>query len=149
MARVNGTNPSAGARQDTFATRVFLNGAYMGVWDKRQGGALDSDDVTYYPGAMAKKVSLGGRQTTDNVTLQRLYDLQDDHDKLQLWFNAVGKGVVVVHQRPIDGDGNEYGHTITWSGKLKRAMPPEPDSEGTGAAMFEIEVSVAGAPTIT
>lgn len=147
MARTGGTNPTAGTRQDTFITRVFLNNAYMGVFDKRTGGALDSDDVTYYPGGMADRVSLGGRKTTDNVVLQRLYDLQDDHDKINTWFNAVGKGTVVIEQRPMDENENEYGKALIWIGKLKRVFVPEPDSEGTGAAMLEIEISVASSPT--
>src|SRR4051812_35214182 len=99
--RVNGRNPSAGMRQDTWILRVYLDSTYMGVWDKRTGGALDSDDVTYYPGGMDRRVSLGGRNTTDNIVLQRLYDREDDHAKIAQWLSRNGTGTVVVEQRPL------------------------------------------------
>lgn len=140
----------AGTRQDTFVlfcTLVFGGRAYdMGIWDKRTGGAADSDDVKYHPGAMAQQVSLGGRAINDNVTIQRLYDRIDDHDQIQLLINARGKGRWSVSQRPMDQEGNPYGKAITWIGTLKRVLVPEPDSESTSAAMIEIEVSVSGPP---
>jgi len=135
-----------GTRQDQFVVRVHLNGQNLGIWDKRSGGALDSDDVKYYPGGGQQPVSLGGKRTTDNVTLQRLYDLKDDHDKLQTLFNAAGKGKVTISQRPLDDDNHEYGKSIVWNGTLKRVLPPEPDGESTSAALVEIEVTIDGYP---
>jgi len=136
----------SGTRQDTFSVIVQLNGNTLGVWDKKTGGELDSDDIKYYPGAMAKVQSLGGRVTPGNLVLQRLYDRQDDHDKINTLFNAVGRGKVKVTQRPLDLDGNGYGKRIVWTGKLKRVNVPDADSEATAAALIEIEVSVDGAP---
>lgn len=143
----------AGTRQDTFVLYVTLEPGRgllsfdSGVWDKRSGGALDSDEVKYYPGRMQDQISLGGRRTTDNVVLSRLYDIHDDHDIIDIWLNAVGRGRVTVVQRPMDQDGNVYrGKALFWAGKLKRVFVPEVDSESTTAAMVEIEVSVAGIP---
>lgn len=138
----------SGTRQDTFVIRVKLMGNSLGVWDKKTGGELDSDSVSYYPGNMENRQSLGGRVVPGNLTLQRLYDRQDDHDKINTLLNAVGKGSVTVTQHPLDIDGHPYvSKSIVWNGKLKRVHIPDVDSEATGPALIEIEVEVSGAPT--
>jgi hypothetical protein len=126
---------------------VHLNGNSLGVWDKKTGGELDSDEVTYYPGGMVPRISLGGRVNPGNVTLQRIYDRFDDHDKINTLLHAVGRGTVIVSQRPLDIDGNPHpGKAIHWTGKLKRVQVPDVDSEATGAALIEIEVTIHGNP---
>jgi hypothetical protein len=137
---------SAPTRQDTFTVIVHLNGVSLGVWDKKSGGRLDSDEVKYYPGGMASPISLGGRVNPDDVTLQRNYDRKDDHDKIDTLYNAVGKGQVTVSQRPMDKDGNLYGRPIIWTGILKSIMVPDVDSEATGPALIEMVVAVQGTP---
>jgi len=138
----------AGTRQDTFVVRVSLNGVSLGIWDKKTGGALDSDDIKYYPGGMLPPIMLGGKKTTDNITLQRNYDRVDDHDKIGTLLGAVGSGVVDVSQRPMDPDGHEWpGKSVTWTGILKRVMVPDVDSESTTASLVEIEVTISGFPT--
>lgn len=135
-----------GTRQDTFIVRVTLDGQSLGVWDKKSGGELDSDTSSYRAGGMVKPQNLGGTKTTGNITLSRLYDLTDDHDKINTIFAAVGKGRVSVAQRPMDQDGNEYGKSIIVNGTLKRVSPPEVDSESSSAAMIEIEIQPEGYP---
>lgn len=135
-----------GFRQDTFAVTVHVNGKSFGYWDKKTGGDVDSDEVKYYPGAMADPLSLGGRVDPQNLTLSRLYGTED-HDSIQILFNLAGKGKAIVTQRPLDLDGNPYGKTITWNGKLKRVSSPDVDSTGTDASMIEIEVSVSNPPS--
>lgn len=142
----------AGTRQDTFVIFCSMitgpdGPKDLGIWDKRTGGAADSDDVKYYPGAMAPQKSLGGRAVNDNIVLMRNYDRIDDHDSIQFLLNAVGKGRIGASQRPINQEtGIAYGKAITWTGVLKRVLVPEPDSESTSAAMIEIEISVSGPP---
>ena len=136
----------SGTRQDTWIINVSVDKKPLGVWDKKSGGALDSDDIKYYPGGMVPPVSLGGKKTTDNVTLQRLYDRHDDHDKINTLFLAVGKGKVTISQKPMDPDGKPYGKSIQYDGTLKRVAVPDTDSESTSAALIEIEVGIAGYP---
>lgn len=140
---------NAGTRQDTFRVIVHLNGNSFGVWDKKSGGELDSDETRYSPGGMLPQISLGGRKQTGNVTLSRLYDRKDDHDRINTLFNAVGKGKVTISQRPMDPDGNAYGRPIIYNGTLKRVTVPDVDSESSTAAMIEIEVTVSGYPAAT
>jgi hypothetical protein len=136
---------NAGTRQDTFVLRVHLKGVPLGVWDKKTGGAIDSDDIKYYPGGMQPPIALGGKKTTDNITLQRNYDRHDDHDKINTILNAVG-GIITIAQRPMDPDGNEYGKTVTWAGRLKRVEVPDVDSESTTASLVTIEAVIDGYP---
>lgn len=138
--------PTDGSRQDQFAITLHVSGHDYGFWDKKTGGELDSDEVKYYPGATDQSVTLGGRVTPGNVTLQRLYDRVDDDPFIQLLFNAVGKGAATVTQRPLDKNGTPFGNRITWLGTLKRVLVPDVDSEATGAALLEVEITVAGSP---
>lgn len=136
-------------RQDTWSIIVKFRGNTIGFFDKKSGGAVDSEDTKYYPGDMADPISLGGRKTTDNVTLQRIYDGNDDHEIIGELMEGVGRANVTVTQRPKDPDGNSFGKRITYDGKLKRVLPPETDSESSSAALLEIEVAPIGTPSMT
>src|SRR6266545_3717588 len=138
-----------GTRQDTWQIRLQVDGtSHNGsVWDKKSGGELDSDEVKYNPGGMANPISLGGKRMTGNVTLQRLYDRADDHDRINELFNAVGRGKVTIGVQPMDPDGNVYGKTIHYHGILKRVSTPDVDSESNTAALVEIECTVGGYPS--
>jgi len=135
-----------GTRQDMFVVRLLVAGNSFGIWDKKTGGEFDSDEVKYYPGGMNDVVVLGGRTTPGNITLQRLYDRVDDHDRINTLLNGVGKYKCTVSQRPMDTDGNGYGKSVYWVGKLKRVLVPDVDSEATSAALIEVEISVEGKP---
>jgi hypothetical protein len=137
----------AGTRQDTWVIRVHLDGVPFGVWDKKDGGEVDSDDIKYYPGGMVPPIMLGGKVTTGNVTLQRLYDRIDDHGKINTLIQGAGRANITVSQRPMDPDGNEIGRSIVYTGKLKRVTPPATDSESTTAALYEIEATINGSPS--
>jgi len=140
-------------REDTAAIRVLVQHVGdtkytdTGIWDKRAGGELDSQETTYYPGAMADRISLGGRVIPGNNTLTRLFRGQRDQDTLGVMFAGVGKALVRVVEQPMDIDGNAYGQPITWNGTLKKVTPPARDSESTNAAMIEIEITTTGRPT--
>jgi T4-like virus tail tube protein gp19. len=135
-------------RQDTWRLAVRLNGnmIYDLDFDKKTGGEYDSDDTKYYPGNMGDSIALGGRKTVGNVTLQRIYLHERDHDNVQKWLEQVGKGRVQLNQIPLDKNGNPYPDqtNIQYSGILKRVLVPEVDSEASGAAMLEIEFSPDG-----
>jgi hypothetical protein len=120
-----------------------------GIWDKKSGGGVDSEELIYYPGAMQPPISLGGRKTVAQVTLQRLYRLQRDHDKIQQLIDAVGRSVVEIQQHPMDIHGNIYGSPIVYNGTLKTLNLPDHDSEANAAAMIEVVCTIAAPPTST
>src|SRR5262245_35114024 len=137
--------PTEGARQDMFAITLHVEGHpnLQGYWDKKTGGEIDSDEVKYYPGASYKPVSLGGRIVPGNITLQRLFDRDDDYPFLQGLIDSVGKARASVTQRPLDLNGNLFGDTrVEWTGIVKRVLIPDVDSESTSAALIEIEISI-------
>ena len=127
--------------------RIMLN---LGTWDKRGGGALDSEEMRYNPGGMQPAVSLGGRKNVENVTVSRLYRIVRDHnDLLQRMYNGVGRARMVVSQQPLDISGDGAGiRPIVWRGTLKRVTPPEHDSESSDAALIELEMTVEGEPVV-
>jgi hypothetical protein len=135
-----------GTRADTWRITVGVNGVHTGVWDVKEGGAVDSNEVTYKPGGMADPISLGGTRNVENVTLRRNYRLGRDHQVSQRWINWVGKGSVVITQQPLDHDGNAWGQPIVYNGTLKRVLFPNHDSQSSDAALIEIEVTVNGIP---
>lgn len=137
-----------GTRQDTFVLRLTINGENWGIWDKKTGGDQDSDASTYYPGGMKDQVDLGGRSTASNITIQRLYDRADDHDRVERLLAAPGRAKYTLAQRPMDKDENEYGKSIVWTGTVKRCLPPDVDSESSTAAMIELELTVKGRPAV-
>lgn len=133
-------------RQDTYSVSVSVDGVNLGIWDKMTGGAVDSEEYKYKPGAMAPVVSLGGTKTVDNVVVSRLYRLARDHDRAQWLINRVGNARVVVSKQPLDTDGNVYGKPIIYRGTLKRCTFPEVDSESSNAGLIELEVTPEGNP---
>jgi len=135
-------NPTKPTRQDTFRVTLTVDHENFGVWDKKTGGDVDSNELKYRPGGMRPLQSLGGTTTPANVTLQRDYDRIDDHDRINTLLRKAGKVRATVHQQPLDFDGNPYGKTIHWKGTLKRVLVPDVDSEGNSAAMIEVEISV-------
>jgi hypothetical protein len=139
---------TAPTRQDTWTLWVHLEGNPTGVWDKRTGGDLDSEETKYSPGGMNPQLSLGGRHVPSNVVLQRIYDRIADHAIMQDWLDAVGHGAVDVFTVPMDPNGNVYGPAIAHHGKLKKVAFPDVDSESSTAALMEIEVSIGSDPAM-
>lgn len=138
-------------RQDTWAISITVAGRPCGIWDKKGGGELDSEEYKYSPGAMADPVSLGGRKTIGNLTVSRNYRLARDHrDLVSFLFGQVGKGRVVASIQPLDHDGiaqSDY-KPIVYKGTLKRVTPPDVDSESSTAAMIELEITTDSPPHI-
>jgi hypothetical protein len=134
----------AGNRKDQSAVTVTIDGEDTGLWEKKTGGAVDSDDTKIYPGGRKAPESLGGKQLPENVTLTRTFFLDRDLPRIKVWMNRAGKGRVVIKDQALDADDNVFGAPLVQSGKLKMVTPPERDSEGSDAAQVVIEVSIDG-----
>lgn len=131
------------SRVDQYAVSVSLDGTSLGVYDKMTGGEIDSEETKYSPGGMAPQVSLGGRVTVGNITVERLYRLDRDKVVEPTIKSRVGKGTVVVTKQSLDVDGNPFGAPLVYRGTLKQYKPPEPDSEASGAALVSLEITSA------
>jgi hypothetical protein len=134
------------SRQDQYNVTVSIDWpglGSLGTWDKKTGGEKDSEETKYRPGGMGAQITLGGYTNTDNVTVQRLYNLTRDHPLTPLLFAAVGKADMVIGQQPLDVNGNPIGSPITYRGKLKRVAVPEHDSESADKGLIELEQSTS------
>lgn len=119
----------------------------FGVFDKKSGGVVDSDIYKFKPGGMADEVDLGGSPTVEDITIERLYRHERDHDELQRLLNWAGRAKCTVSQHVMDVDGNVHGAPIVWVGRLKTVAPPDHDSESTDPAFLRLVVSPSGKPT--
>ena len=136
------------SRVDQYDVRVVVDGRDLGTWDKLTGGEIDSEELTFKPGAMGDRISLGGSVNLGNVTVSKLYNLAHVH--------AVVEDVAERHrlrgeddaQQPLDVNGAAWGSSpLVYKGKLKRIAPPEHDSESNDAALLELEMTPAGTVT--
>lgn len=126
-------------REDTQLLTLVLDGRDLGVWDKKEGGEIDSEENKYKPGGMAKEISLGGTQTIGNVTFTRYYDWARDDDVLTFISPRVGNGRGALGVQMLDVKGAPRGRLLTYGGTLKTFTPPDLDSESNDAAMIALE----------
>jgi hypothetical protein len=125
-------------RQDTWLVTCVLEGKDLGIFDKKSGGEVDSDENKYPLGGMLGEISLGGRKTIGELTISRYYDADRD-DPLFGFLNAqVGAGVATVGVVPLDFHGNPQGGPVVYSCTLRTFTPPEVDNESQDAAMLEL-----------
>jgi hypothetical protein len=132
------------SRQDQNAITLTIDGVDLGVWDKLEGGEVDSEETKYRPGNMGSQISLGGSVEVGNLTLSRLYMLSRDHDRVHWLIGRVGKGNATAARHLLDTDGNVYGRAIVYTGKLKTVTLPDVDSESSDAALIECEITPDG-----
>jgi hypothetical protein len=131
-------------RMDQALITATVDGVPLGVFDKRTGGDTDSEESKYRPGGLGMQVALGGKTIITNVIIDRLYDLERDHELARRLRTRVGVALASVSEQPLDRDRNPWGRPIVWHGILKMVQTPERDSETNGPALFHIEISTEG-----
>jgi hypothetical protein len=134
-------------RKDQFAVGVRIDGKDLGIWDQLTGGAIDSDELTYKPGAMGAVVSLGGSVTVANVIVVRMFDLDRDMAIIHWLIGRVGKGKVTISKKSLDTNGAVYGKPLTYTAILKTVTPPEHDSMASDPALLSMECVPLGTVT--
>ena len=131
-------------REDTWLITVAIEGRDMGIFDKKEGGEIDSEENKYPPGGLQAEISLGGRQTFGELTCSRYYDTQRDHPLAGWLHQMVGAGRSAVGVTPLDFLGNPRGAPLVYSGILKTFNIPDIDSESGDAALLELAFTVDG-----
>lgn len=129
------------ARADQFLITVSVDGEDLGIFDKLTGGEVESEETKYRPGGMQPHVSLGGAKTVANVVVSRMLLTTDN---LHALYAKCGRAGMVVSRSLMDDNGNAFGRPLVYSGKLQRVAPPEVDSEGSDAALLELECAPSG-----
>jgi hypothetical protein len=129
-------------REDTWIVTLNLEGIDEGVWDKKEGGEADSEELKYPPGGMVDEISMGGRKSYGNVTISRFCDWARDWPKVPTWMNMAGAARGTIGQQPGDIHKNPQGKPLVMGGTLKRVLPPEPDSTGNSESRIEMEFTI-------
>jgi hypothetical protein len=129
-------------REDTHNVTCSVDGRDLGIFDQKTGGEIDSEEQKYNPGGMVGEISLGGRRTIGNVTIERYYDALRDHPLVPWLANRVGAARGVIGVTPRDAYGVVQGDPITYGGTLKTVSPPDIDSTGTDAAKISLEFTI-------
>ena len=110
-----------------------------GIWDRKEGGEIDSEENKYKPGAMGQEISLGGPVSVGNVTFSRYYDWIRDDPLLPWLKNGVGAARGYLGVQMLDVNGSKQGALMTYGGTLKTLTPPELDSTSNDAALWSVE----------
>lgn len=119
----------------------------LGVWDKFEGGEIDSEAKTYRPGGMADSVVLSALPSVGEVTISKGFDAAAD-GATKKWMNSqVGQFAAVV-KTPLAPDKSPViAGQETFVGILKGLSTPSHDSEGDSVSMLEATIVVKGLPT--
>jgi hypothetical protein len=138
-------------RKDMYSCTVSVDwpgiGPAIGIVDQATGGEIDSNELKYLPGGMKPQISLGGSVTTNNLTVQVMYESSRFVSIIDQLVAAVGKAGVTVTKQPLDQDGIAFGRSFVYQGTLKQLMPPEHDSTSSDVALLGMEISVSSVGT--
>jgi len=131
------------SREDQFSVSVVVDGRSLGIFDRKEGGEVDSEELKYRPGGMAPQQSLGGFQNVGNVTVSRLFDLSRDLPNVPFLSHRAGKSDMTIVVQHLDLDGNPFGKPYTYAGTFKQYTLPDHNSDSSDAAMVSLEMSSA------
>jgi hypothetical protein len=129
-------------REDTHLVTVTVGDRALGIFDQKSGGEIDSEESKYNPGGMTGEISLGGRRTIGNVTVERYYDALRDHPLITWLASQSGAARGKIGQAPMDAAGKLRGDPYTYGGTLKTVSPPDVDSTGNDAAKWSMEFTI-------
>lgn len=132
----------APTREDTFLITATVDDRPIGIFDKWSGGEVDSEESKYRPGGMLDEISLGGRRTIGNVTIDRYYDVLRDHPLYKWLMSVAGAVRGTVSWTPLDFRGRVVGEAVVLGGTFKRVERGDLDSEGNDAAELELEFTI-------
>lgn len=123
--------------------RADLSWRDCGVFSKKEGGEVDSESTSYYPGGLAPAVALANQATVGNLTLTALQALERQ-ELVRFLRTRAGRAECVASGQPLDPDGNAFGPPDVVNGILKRVSAADYDAQSTDAAEFEVELTPHG-----
>jgi hypothetical protein len=114
----------------------------LGTFETKSGGGAGSDTATYTPGGSQQPVVQGGRQTYEDVTINRVFLPERDQPLIGLLLAARGSYRISVADQPLDAQYNPVGTPATWSGILTDVNYPDADSESNTSARLVLVIAV-------
>lgn len=119
----------------------------LGVWDKFEGGEIDSEAKTYRPGGMADAEVLSSLPSVGEVTVSKGFNAERD-GATKKWMNSQIGSFAAVVKTPLKPDKSPVIEgQETFVGVLKGLSTPAHDSEGDSVSMIEATVVVKGLPS--
>ena len=131
-------------RSDQYRVTLWIDDQLIGIFDDKDGGGLDSQELKYRPGGGQTQVSLGGPTMVDNITLTRGFDRARDAGLRKWMFTRVGKGRAVSSVQPLDIDNHPEGDPDVYQGVFKKFTPSKVQSDANTVDTYDIEVSTDG-----
>jgi hypothetical protein len=138
--------PTSTQRQDQASCSLTVNGRELPfVFNKRDGGMVDSEESKTFPGGGRKQQAHTGSATVENVTLTGEMVPDRDHDDVKWLKSLIGSepeaGVV---ENALDANGAAYRVLDSWTGLLKSVNTGNYDANSSDPREFEVEVSTHG-----
>jgi hypothetical protein len=116
----------------------------LGVFEVRTGGNATSENTDYAPGGMAPRRQLGGQQTTEDVTVNRVLIRERDRPLIGALMASRGVADMHVSDSLLDRSKNPYGKPVTWHGIVGEVHYPDADSGSNDPARLEIVMNAHG-----
>lgn len=141
-----------GSRTDQWLISVYVetaigSGKFEKIpdpFDKCSGGDVTSSETKYRPGGMRAEASFGGVVSVGNVTTERIYDYQRDHNLAKALAAKAGRARMSVTKQPLNPDGDAIGKPHVYTGILMSVNYPDADSTSTAVNMFGLVCSCDG-----
>lgn len=116
----------------------------LGTFEVRSGGGGGSDTASFTPGGSKTPVNIGGRQTFEDVTINRVWDPQRDRPLLADLLAARATARIIVSDQPLGPDYLPIGDPIVFGGILSDVNYPDADSESNTAARLVLVMNCDG-----
>ena len=130
-----------GSEQQWLAT-LSVAGVDYGIFDKFAGGDVTAAVNKHRPGGMGPEITYMSLPTYSDVTLTKVYETQRDHARLATLHSLAGNALATVTLQPLDDQGNPWGTSRTYQGRLVAVKDGGTDSNSNAARMFEVDIAV-------
>lgn len=116
----------------------------LGTFEVKSGGGAGSTVSSYTPGGSRTPVVDGGRQTFEDLTVNRVWVPARDRPLVGQLLNARGGVNFNVSDQSTDANLAPIGDPVVWAGMLSAVNYPDYDSEGDDQARLELVFVISG-----
>lgn len=118
--------------------------AKLGTFDTKTGGGAGSVISSHTPGGSRTPELEGGRQTFEDVTINRSWKPTRDRPLVGPLLAARSGTRFNVSDQSTDANLNPVGDPVVWSGILSEVNYPDFDSEGDETARLTLVFEIDG-----
>lgn len=121
---------------------VTIDGFDWGTWSTLSGNESAAESSKHYPGGVLNKplVRSGPAEESD-LTLTRHFQDASMWTRAKGLKKRAGRARAVIIEQPIDGDGNDNGEAVTYTGPIVNVKLGDVDSSSSDWRLIEITVA--------